>query len=632
MAGFFGQGAVAPLALKEQGTDAMEASTGASLGASFDLSLSENPTALITRSVTRSLADEDVFDYWKNYQDPAGRNLDSGAAADAEAGPAPSPKVLDPEALNERFKLPGLKYDAPLSEKTAEDIYQTHRTRLMREDVVKRAGGGVALGAAQLGASFLAGLLDPLNVAAAFIPIVPGAMVAARLSTSAARASLIQRTAIRAGVGAIEGAGGQALMEPGLIYLNNRELNDYGAAQVLQNLAFGATLGGIIRAGAGHLLDPRLPPEDIRAVAQAALAQVVDGRPVDVTALIDHVNAKAAAQRLESWHNRLGQVLGEKESAQKLAVRAETQMQGAAANRAKVIARTEQRIVSLRSEADALRAEVGEVASAARVQGILSAREEIPDVSAQSRLEGTQVGLSTALTRAEGEATKADATLSTLRAADSRAADRETAKRVARTQEEKIREAQSGIREEAITRLMEREIRQFADQAGVNLPPAEGSRAAKKLAGASKEDFKAAVALELNSIAKQSTLDEYRVPATEGRSAPPDTRPLRAQADEAAEAVGRQATTPYVDREVAQAQAENRKLIDEAVASGGDTASAIKEMQPLLDDAKAAYDIEVKAGRLDDEATKAELKQIADDEQLAKAEAEAVSCVARGMD
>jgi len=38
----------------------------------------------------------------------------------------------------------------------------------------------------------------------------------------------------------------------------------------------------------------------------------------------------------------------------------------------------------------------------------------------------------------------------------------------------------------------------------------------------------------------------------------------------------------------------------------------------LHDEAKAAYDIEVKAERLDDEAIKAELKEIADAEAVAR--------------
>jgi hypothetical protein len=667
MAGFFGQGVVAPLSLKEQGTDAMEAPTSASLGASFDLSLSENASAMLARAVTRSIPDEGVLEYWKGYQDPAGRNANSGAMADAEegAGPAPSPKVLDPEALNERFKLPGLKYDAPMAEKTAQDIYETHRTRLMREDVVKRAGGGVALGAAQLGAGFLAGLLDPLNVAAAFIPIVPEAMVAARLSTAAARASLMQRTAIRAGVGAIEGAGGQAFMEPGMIALNAAELNDYGAAQVLQNLAFGATLGGIIRAGAGHLLDPRLPPEDIRAVAQAALAQVVDGRPVDVTALIDHVNARAAAQRLQGWHTRLGQILDEEEARARPIRDAEGRIQDSIANRGVAIARAEDRLSALRSEADSLRQDHEEVSLRAKGEALdpssqarlAEVQDELGRVIPKARraelereqnllLEGSRpvpqdglelsrtqaqtTGLSVALTRTEGEAAKVDASLSKMRAADTAASAKEEARRAKLTLAEKIRKTRADSREEVVTRLMEKEIRRFAYQTGVELPQAEVSRIARELASYSKEDFKAAVGLELNAIAKQSPLDEYRAPPKEGR-VPPNTSALRSQADEAAEAVGRQATTPYVDKEIAQAQEANRKLLDDAVASSGTVEGAIKEVQTLHDEAKAAYDIEVKAGRLDDEAVKAELKQIADDEAVARGEAEAVSCVARGL-
>lgn len=672
MAGFFGQSVVAPVALKEQGTDAMEASTSASLGASADLSTVESMGPTLLRAITRAVPEEGILEYWKNYDANAptwaSRNAGSSAQSDAEedAGPAPSVSVLDVETLNERFKLPGLKYDAAMSERTAKDIYETHRSKLMLEDTVKRAGGGIALKAAQLGASFLGGLRDPLNIGMALIPIVPEAMVAARLATSAARASLLQRTAIRAGVGAIEGAGGQAIMEPGLIALNRAELNDYGAAQVLQNLLFGATLGGIIRAGSGHLLDPKLPPEDIRAVAQAALAQVVEGRPVDVTALVDFVNAGAAIKKLETWHARLGQIMDEEQGRAQPIRDAEGRIQNDIANRGAAMSRAEERLSALRSEADSLRADHSEVSTRAQAEALDPVSQaRLAEINAElgrvipkarraelereqnlllegsrpagqdglepSRTQAEATGLSVALTRTEGQAAKVEARLSKMRAADTAATAREETRRAKLTLEEKIRKARSDSREGVVVDLMAREIRRFAGQVGVDLPPAEVSRIARELASYGKEDFKAAVTLELDTIVKQAPAGPPRPSRDAGRMAPVDTSTLRAQADEAAETVGRQATTPYVDQEIAQAQAANQKLLDEAIASSGSAEGAIKEIQALHDEAKAAYDIEVKAERLDDEAIKAELKEIADAEAVARGEAEAISCVARGL-
>ena len=100
---------------------------------------------------------------------------------------------------------------------------------------------GFAVG---LGTSFL----DPINIALSFVPVL-GQQRVMRMLASASGAG--GRAAVRAGVGAVEGAVGAAMVEP-LVYLaKNQQQADYGMTDSLLNIAFGAVMGGAMHSAAG---------------------------------------------------------------------------------------------------------------------------------------------------------------------------------------------------------------------------------------------------------------------------------------------------------------------------------------------------------------------------------------------
>jgi len=63
--------------------------------------------------------------------------------------------------------------------------------------------------------------------------------------------SVPPRAAVRAGIGAIEGTAGAAMLEPATYALSRAEQRDYTMADSLANLAFGGIMGGGLHAGFG---------------------------------------------------------------------------------------------------------------------------------------------------------------------------------------------------------------------------------------------------------------------------------------------------------------------------------------------------------------------------------------------
>ncbi|WP_439392323.1 hypothetical protein ACRQ5Q_22260 [Bradyrhizobium sp. PMVTL-01] len=125
--------------------------------------------------------------------------------------------------------------------------------RREREATIERGPQGFIPSALQVGTSFLVGAADPINVASAFIPVMGELRYGKMLA--AAGDSLSARLAVRAGVGAAQGAVGQAALEPLDWWAHTQEGRDFGMADVLHNIMFGAALGGAMHAGGGFISD-----------------------------------------------------------------------------------------------------------------------------------------------------------------------------------------------------------------------------------------------------------------------------------------------------------------------------------------------------------------------------------------
>jgi hypothetical protein len=270
------------------------ASTGEVLGATLDEALTRNPTAGLLRAGGRATAEFGAVDEY-------GRSI---------LEPEPT---IPKDAANERYSITGhLSFDHDVPESVARGLYELKRDELERRDVLSRAQGGFVEGAGKLGVGLVATIADPLNVAAGFVPVVGQA----RYALALARASGIGgRTAYRAAVGAGEGLVGAGLVEPVNLAVAKQEQADYGAVDSLINLTFGGLAGAGLRAGGGAIRDlvkgaPR--PAEFRSTSEAgrtaaavaaapaevregalrgAVAQVAEGRPVDVEAFFHTADA-----------------------------------------------------------------------------------------------------------------------------------------------------------------------------------------------------------------------------------------------------------------------------------------------------------------------------------------------------
>lgn len=102
--------------------------------------------------------------------------------------------------------------------------------------------------AAGLGVS----LLDPLNVASAFVPVIGEQRALALLGKAG---SAWGRAGARAGIGAVEGAAGAAMVEPIIAAARTQEQAEYGMFDALGNIAFGAVFGAALHPAAGAVGD-----------------------------------------------------------------------------------------------------------------------------------------------------------------------------------------------------------------------------------------------------------------------------------------------------------------------------------------------------------------------------------------
>jgi hypothetical protein len=188
----------------------------------------------------------------------------------------------DEFAASEHFR-DGIEVgDDGIYEGAASILASRYDEREARKLVLNRSRGGFGLGAAQIGVGLVGSMLDPLNIAASFIPVVGQARYAAAVNRVGA-------TGARFGRGAVEGAVGATVVEP-LVYgaAKYEQDQDYTIANSLMNVAFGTVLGGGLHAAFGKAGDAlsRTTTETRQAMLRTAIAQVVENKPVETNLLV----------------------------------------------------------------------------------------------------------------------------------------------------------------------------------------------------------------------------------------------------------------------------------------------------------------------------------------------------------
>lgn len=209
--------------------------------ASFGGAYSTNPTSSVMRM--RAIEEEEV----------GAPQVGAGLGRLPSQRLAPDSPMLDAQAARDKVSGMGLDIKVPeqgIREGALDILIDRHREQAARQQVMIRANGG-SFGT-QLGASVAASLLDPLNIASAFVPVVGEARYAAMLGRAA---SPLGRAGVRAGVGAVEGAVGAAIIEPLPLLAAQQDQTEYGLSDSLANIAMGGVLGGGLHTMGGAVSD-----------------------------------------------------------------------------------------------------------------------------------------------------------------------------------------------------------------------------------------------------------------------------------------------------------------------------------------------------------------------------------------
>lgn len=154
----------------------------------------------------------------------------------------------------DQAKKAGVKVTVPedgISQAALSILIERRKDEASRSILFARKDGfGASAGA--MGAGFAGTLLDPVNAAAGFVPVLGGTRYAAALGNAATVGS---RTALRAAVGGAEGLVGAALVEAPTAGLRRDLQDDYSLYDSLANVAFGTFASSGIRAAVGGARD-----------------------------------------------------------------------------------------------------------------------------------------------------------------------------------------------------------------------------------------------------------------------------------------------------------------------------------------------------------------------------------------
>ncbi len=121
--------------------------------------------------------------------------------------------------------------------------YQSNK----RAEYLENGPSGIAGLGASLTGNIAASFLDPIGMAANFIPFIPAARTASILAKTGG--SMAARIGARAAIGAAEGIAGAAVLEPILAGTASDVGENYTLADSAMNLAIGGLFGGVIHTG-----------------------------------------------------------------------------------------------------------------------------------------------------------------------------------------------------------------------------------------------------------------------------------------------------------------------------------------------------------------------------------------------
>jgi hypothetical protein len=166
--------------------------------------------------------------------------------------------ILDRQELNKKYSEEGLFFETDEKQSTVDILLERKRAERLRRSIIERGpegswnpfSSGFYVGAAKFGTGLVTSIADPINIAAAFVPVVGQARFAGLVAKMGFTGARLTR-------GAVEGAVGTAIVEPLIYSAAKAEQADYGLRDSFMNVTFGTIFGGGLHVGAGKLKDWR---------------------------------------------------------------------------------------------------------------------------------------------------------------------------------------------------------------------------------------------------------------------------------------------------------------------------------------------------------------------------------------
>ena len=164
--------------------------------------------------------------------------------------------MIDRLELNKEYAKIGLYFEEDEYQSVVDIMVREKNEERARQNIMMRGpkgswnplSGGFYVGAAKFATGLATSMVDPINIAASFIPVF-GQTNFARL---VARKGFTKARAIR---GAVEGAVGATLVEPIVYGVAQSLQSDYDMYDSFLNVTFGTVLGSGLHVGAGKLKD-----------------------------------------------------------------------------------------------------------------------------------------------------------------------------------------------------------------------------------------------------------------------------------------------------------------------------------------------------------------------------------------
>ena len=160
------------------------------------------------------------------------------------------------EELNKEYAKIGLYFEQDEYQSVVDIMVREKNQERARQSIMARGpegswnplNGGFYVGAAKFGTGLATSFLDPINIAASFIPVYGQARFAKKVAQ-------VGFTRARATRGAVEGAVGATLVEPIVFGVAKSLQADYDIYDSFLNVTFGTILGSGLHVGAGKLKD-----------------------------------------------------------------------------------------------------------------------------------------------------------------------------------------------------------------------------------------------------------------------------------------------------------------------------------------------------------------------------------------